>query len=59
MPPLIPTNKPNLIDVKSLPGFYGAEHWAAGNGHEAVVKLLLAPKADVNANAKYRETALH
>ena len=34
-------------------------HLAAGGGHEAIVKLLLDHKADVDAKDKYRQTALH
>src|SRR5438046_8176838 len=37
-----------------------ALHWAAGNGHEAVVRLLLEHNADVNITSyKNGRTALH
>jgi hypothetical protein len=36
-----------------------ALHWAARNGHEAVVRLLLEAKADVEAKDNDRQTALH
>ena len=46
------------VDAKDK---YGetALHWAAKEGHEAVVRLLVEAKADVNAKNNDRETALH
>jgi ankyrin repeat protein len=32
--------------------------WAAGKGHEAVVKLLLESKADVSSKDKFGQTPL-
>jgi ankyrin repeat protein len=46
------------VDAKDRVG-ETALHWAAGNGHEAVVWLLVEAKADVNAKNNDRGTALH
>jgi ankyrin repeat protein len=37
---------------------WAALHQVAGNGHEAVVRLLLEKEADVKAKAKIRDTVL-
>ena len=34
-------------------------HWACEKGAEAVVKLLVAKRSDVNAKASFGETPLH
>ena len=36
-----------------------ALHWAAGNGHEAVVRLLLEKGANIAAKTSEGRTALH
>eukprot|EP00435_Cladocopium_sp_Y103_P048813 s131_g14.t1 len=40
-------------------GDFTALHWAAGNGHAAVVKFLLTNNADIDARGYGRRTPLH
>jgi ankyrin repeat protein len=36
-----------------------ALHWAAGNGHEMILRLLLEEGADINAKDNFGRTALY
>ena len=45
------------INTKDAGG-WSPLHWAVGEGHEKIIKLLLAKKADVNAIDQTGKTAL-
>ncbi len=51
-------SKPNLVNAKDSVGFTSL-HWAAIDGSEEVIELLLSRGADVNAPSSEGYTSLH
>jgi ankyrin repeat protein len=47
------------VNAKTDPGAWTPLHWAAGNGHVDVVKVMLAGKAKVDAKNSFGSTPLH